>query len=93
LKAGNYKIFSESNLGIIALNYERTESELVYVYENEIVKELKNCGVKNINFNTVENGQSVTVIDLEKPQEYWRICLLLGLMFVLSEMALLRFWK
>ena len=93
LKAGNYKLFSESNLGVIALNYERTESELEYVYDNQIVDELKKCGVKNINFNTIENGQSVSVIDLEKPQEFWRICLLLGLLFILSEMALLRFWK
>jgi hypothetical protein len=54
---------------------------------------LKEQGVKNINFNSVENGQSVTMVDLQKPKEYWRLFLLLALLFVLSEMALLRFLK
>lgn len=93
LNAGNYKIFSESILGSIALNYDRQESEMNYLNENDIVTELKKGGIKNINFNTVENGQSVTVIDLDKPQEFWRTCLILGLLFILVEMALLRFWK
>jgi hypothetical protein len=93
LKAGNYKIFSESVIGVIALNYDRLESEISYKIKNEIEVELEKIGVKNLNFSTVENGQSLTVVDLDKPQEYWRICLVLALLFILSEMALLRFMK
>jgi hypothetical protein len=64
-----------------------------YVSKEDVETKLKEQGVKNINFNSVENGQSVTMVDLQKPKEYWRLFLLLTLLFVLSEMALLRFWK
>lgn len=93
LKAGNYKIFSESVVGGIALNYDRLESEMSYKIKSEIQDELEKNGVKNLNFSAVENGQSLTVIDLDKPQEYWRLCLVLALLFILIEMALLRFLK
>jgi hypothetical protein len=93
LKSGNYVIKTDSPINGIALNYDRAESEMNYVSKEDVVSELKERGVKNINFNSVENGQSVTMVDLQKPKEYWRLFLLLTLLFVLSEMALLRFWK
>ncbi len=93
LKSGNYVIKTDSPINGIALNYDRAESEMNYVSKEDVETKLKEQGVKNINFNTVENGQSVTMVDLQKPKEYWRLFLLLALLFVLSEMALLRFWK
>lgn len=93
LKSGNYVIKTDSPINGIALNYDRAESEMNYVSKEDVETKLKEQGVKNINFNSVENGQSVTMVDLQKPKEYWRLFLLLALLFVLSEMALLRFWK
>jgi hypothetical protein len=93
LKSGNYVIKTDSPINGIALNYDRAESEMNYVSKEDVETKLKEQGVKNINFNSVENGQSVTMVDLQKPKEYWRIFLLLALLFVLCEMALLRFWK
>ena len=93
LKSGNYVIKTDSPISGIALNYDRAESEMNYVSKEDVETKLKEQGVKNINFNSVENGQSVTMVDLQKPKEYWRIFLLLALLFMLSEMALLRFWK
>lgn len=93
LKSGNYVIKTDSPINGIALNYDRAESEMYYVSKEDVETELKELGVKNINFNSVENGQSATMVDLQKPKEYWRLFLLLALLFVLSEMAFLRFWK
>jgi hypothetical protein len=93
LKSGNYVIKTDSPINGIALNYDRAESEMNYVSKEDVETKLKEQGVKNINFNSVENGQSVTMVDLQKPKEYWRLFLLLALLFVLSEMALLRFLK
>lgn len=93
LKSGNYVIKTDSPINGIALNYDRAESEMNYVSKEDVETKLKEQGVKNINFNSVENGQSVTMVDLQKPKEYWRLFLLLALLFVLCEMALLRFWK
>ena len=93
LKSGNYVIKTDNPINGIALNYDRSESEMEYVSKEVIETKLKERGVKNINFNSVENGQSVTMVDLQKPKEYWRLFLLLTLCFVLIEMTLLRFWK
>jgi hypothetical protein len=37
--------------------------------------------------------QNMTQIKLDKPVEYWRIFIVIGLIFLLIEMALLKFWK
>jgi hypothetical protein len=93
LKSGNYVIKTDSPINGIALNYNRAESEMIYVSKEDIEMKLKEQGVKNINFSSVENGQSMTMVDLQKPKEYWRLFLILALLFVLTEMLLLRFWK
>jgi hypothetical protein len=93
LKSGNYVIKTDSPINGIALNYDRAESEMIYASKADVESNLKAQGVKNINFNSVENGQSVTMVDLQKPKEYWRLFLMLALLFVICEMALLRFWK
>ncbi len=93
LKSGNYTIKTDVLVNGIALNYDREESKMEYVSKQDVEIKLKERGVKNINFNSVENGQSVTMVDLEKPHEYWRLFLILALLMVLTEMALSRFWK
>lgn len=93
LKSGNYVIKTDSPINGIALNYDRAESEMEYVTKEDIESKLKDCGVKNINFSSVKNGQSVTLVDLQKPKEFWRLFLMLALLFTLTEMALLRFWR
>jgi hypothetical protein len=93
LKSGNYVIKTDSPINGIALNYNRAESEMIYVSKEDIEMKLKEQGVKNINFSSVENGQSMTMVDIQKPKEYWRLFLILALLFVLTEMLLLRFWK
>jgi hypothetical protein len=93
LKSGNYVIKTDSPINGIALNYDRAESEMEYVTKEDIESKLKDYGVKNINFSSVKNGQSVTLVDLQKPKEFWRLFLMLALLFTLTEMALLRFWK
>lgn len=93
LKSGNYVIKTDSPINGIALNYDRSESEMIYTTKADVESNLMEQGVKNINFNSVENGQSVTMVDLQKPKEYWRLFLVLAILFVICEMALLRFWK
>jgi hypothetical protein len=93
LKSGNYVIKTDSPINGIALNYDRAESEMEYVTKEDIESKLKDYGVKNINFSSVKNGQSVTLVDLQKPKEFWRLFLMLALLFTLTEMALLRFWR
>lgn len=93
IKAGNYGIYDEDKIGITSLNYDRAESIISYITADEIKSKMLEKGLKNVVFSSMENGQELTRIDLSKPVEYWRICVMLALIFVLIEMALLKFMK
>jgi hypothetical protein len=75
------------------VNYDRKESAMKQQSSDEIISELEAKGIKNIKFNIVKDGQSLSEIQIDKPIEYWRSFLILGLLFVLTEMALIKFWK
>ena len=93
LKAGNFSIQTEDEIGLLALNYGRQESELDYKNEKEILDAFKNKGISNCQYEKIENGQSSSNIEVDKPYEYWKLFLVLGLFFITSEIALLRFMK
>ncbi len=93
LKAGLYSIENDGTLGNLALNYNRSESDVTMLDASEIKDALSTQGIDNISFSTIAEGQSAARIELEKPQEYWRILVVLALLFLLSEMALLKFMK
>ncbi len=93
LKAGLYSIKAEDELGTVALNYNRTESDVSLLTAAEISAGFADQGIENTQFSTIDEGQSLTRIDLEKPKEYWRIFVVLALLFLLTEMALLKFLK
>jgi hypothetical protein len=93
LKSGLYNIENEITLGNLALNYNRSESDISTLTENEISDGFALQGIDNVKFTTIDEGQSIARIDLEKPKEYWRIFVLLALLFVLTEMTLIKFLK
>jgi hypothetical protein len=61
--------------------------------EKDIIKSFEKAGIKNCTFKAAENGQSMMQLKLDKPFEYWRYFVILALVFLLIEMALLKFWK
>ena len=91
LKSGVYNIENEAILGNLALNYNRSESDVTTLSESEINAGFLSQGIENLRFTTIDEGQSIARIELEKPKEYWRIFVLLALLFVLTEMALIKF--
>lgn len=93
LKAGTYDVWDEKKEAILSLNYDRTESATDCFTKDEIVNLLSAQSLKNVTFSEIADGQSLTKIDIEKPFEYWRMFLLLTLLFFVSEMIVLKFWK
>jgi hypothetical protein len=93
LKAGTYSVQDEEQIGIVSLNYSRDESEVIYATEAEILDGLKDKGIKRVTYKKINEGQSLAKIELDKPVEYWRWMLIIGLLFLLSEWAVLKFWK
>lgn len=93
LKAGTYDIIDEKKEGVLSLNYDRLESTTDTYSKDEVVDALLYASLKNVSFSEIADGQSLTKIDIEKPFEYWKLFVLLTLIFVLSEMMVLKFWK
>lgn len=93
LTAGTYDIVDEKKEGILSLNYDRTESSTDVFTKDEIIGSLEEQALKNVSFSEIKEGQSLTKIDIEKPFEYWKMFTILALLFVISEMLVLKFWK
>ena len=93
LKSGNYQIVGDEKYGTLSINYNRNESNAACKNKEEIIALFKDAGIKNITFSEVKNGEKATALELEKTSELWRIFLLISLLFILIEMALLKFLK
>jgi hypothetical protein len=93
LKPSNYSIVNDGIIGNLALNYDRSESNNSLMEKEAIIESFASQGIKNCNFSTIQDGQSKSPIAIDKPAKFWRILLLLSLLFVLFEIALLKFWK
>ncbi|NBV91868.1 MAG: hypothetical protein EBR91_06855 [Flavobacteriia bacterium] len=93
LKEGIYALKDENPFAKIALNLNRLESDMQTFTQEEIESMLEKKGVKNMSFSTLKNGPSAMEVTLDKPSTYWRIFVWLSVLFLLTEMAILKFWK
>lgn len=93
-EAGIYKVIGNQSGKIISLesfNYDRTESEL----ETYKQKEIENLAEK-YGFNTieVEEGSLMNyVAGLPSNKTLWKVCLIFALLFLVSEMILIKYWR
>lgn len=92
LKAGNYEIVTSERLGFISLNYDRSESLLKYLNTNNIL-ELFLAEKHTVEVNEFGSSSNFSTRELDKPTSYWRFFIILTLIFVLTEMVLIRFLK
>lgn len=91
---GNYEVFSDQNIiDIISLNQSTKESYNEVLNNEELTSRLTELGVKNIQFQEIEDFTDIEQITLEKQPEYWRFLLILALVFFLLETLLLKLWK
>jgi len=93
LKEGNYRIFTDKTIGALSLITDRKESSVDYMSSESIKKSLQQKNIKNINVENFSKGFDVSKINLNQPQEYWRICIFIVIMCVISEIFISKFWK
>lgn len=94
LKAGNYKIKDNGKvIGALSLNYDRNESTVLCVDLSEVKEKFQEAGLKNVAISEIDKGQSLSKIDIDKPFEYWRLFVILALVFLIAEMLTLKLWK
>ncbi|MFT7345533.1 MAG: hypothetical protein ACI9XP_002129, partial [Lentimonas sp.] len=93
LNAGIYSIKDDKELAKLAINYNRRESNIECFTVQEIENQLSSAGILNVSSSVINQGQSLSKLDLVKPFQYWRWMISLSLLFLLSEMVILRFFK
>lgn len=89
---GHYTINSNNTeLGIAAFNFDRTESNLKFASNDEIATTF-NKKNQLILDNTKAN-LSAAIKQIKDGVLLWKICVILSLLFLLIEILLIRFWK
>ena len=93
LQSGNYDVFSDKTIGAISLNYGGEESILKYYNQSELNEYFTSSGFKSINYSEIGQSSKLSTVDINKPFSYWKICIILTLIFVGVEMLLVRLLK
>ena len=91
--AGFYELSDRQRFKeMIGLNYNRAESDITSFSEADIANQFASIGWKTAQkFDTSDSG--AVQINQLKATEYWRILLILGLVFLAIEILLLKLWK
>lgn len=92
-EAGHYTLtLGKDTLTAVGLNYKRVESNLISYSKTELEEAVAGLGSVKI-FDGNSESLSRAVEKARTGTELWKICLILVLIFLLTESLLLRFWK
>jgi hypothetical protein len=92
-KAGNYSLQSATTKLGLAYNYSRLESDLTD-YSIEEINDLAISNQLNVAVIGSENTSIKSAInDLQNGKKYWKICIILALLFLAIEIALIKLFK
>ncbi len=94
-EAGNYSLFlGDDEVKGLSFNYDRRESQLEAYRADELRAALQDQGLGDIQLldgDVVDFDTSLQTLRMGR--QLWRHFLVLGLLFLLVEVALLRFWR
>lgn len=94
-EAGNYFIKDgTTNFAGVSFNYSRKESDLTCLSLDELKNQLLTIGNKNLSFiEPSEKSISASIAELSSGTRLWKVFLILTLVFLLTEILLIRFFK
>lgn len=95
VKAGFYDLVQNDSVWrILAFNYNRDESQMIFYTKNQLSEMLKTSGLRNYQvLDASENSFSKVVDALQKENELWKLFITFALLMLLAEALMLRFWK
>ncbi len=94
IEAGNYAIKTkDQQLGHLALNYSRKESDLTFANSSAINSFLKQRGAQHIRYDDIVNFSDSEQLSVQDDVEYWRILVILAILFLMTEMLIVILWK
>ncbi len=95
VKAGFYDLVQNDSVwSILAFNYNRDESQMVFFTKTQLIEALKNTGLKNYRvLDSMEDSFTKVVKALQKENELWKLFIIFALLMLLAEVLMLRYWK
>lgn len=92
---GHYLVLNDdTTLTALAFNYDRKESDLRYYDKNELQDKIETVQLKNAQVvQNVNRNFSEIFDEIQNGRQLWKWFILLALLFILTEAALIRFWK
>lgn len=95
IKAGFYNLVQNDTVWrILAFNYNRDESQMVFFTKSQLETALHDSGLKHYQvLDATENNFSKVVNAVQKENELWKLFIIFALFMLLTETLILRFWK
>ncbi len=91
--SGFYKLTDNQHFeDEIAFNYSRRESDIDYFTAEEVQSNFTEIGWSSAELLQLNQSGKIEITNI-KPKEYWRLFLILALVFLGIEIALIKFWK
>lgn len=94
LQAGIFSILkSGKNLGLLALNYSRLESKIGQRELSAVQQEFESAGLRVEKSVSAADWSSGSFLQLEEPDTLWKWCVVIAILFLLTEMIIVIFVK
>jgi len=94
-EAGNYLLTTEGKtIATLSFNYSNKESD-PSIYSNKEVEEiLQRNNIKNIKINSNANQNISNIVqEIQFGKSYWKLCITLALLFLLTEIMFIKFLR
>jgi hypothetical protein len=93
--AGNYSLFlGKTIIKPLAFNFNRKESDLTCFNNEELTLEIEKSNSNTIKvFESTNKQLNDLLIEQEQGKKLWKFCIILALLFLATEIALLRLMK
>jgi hypothetical protein len=92
-KADNYTLENEVHKIGLAYNYNRNESDLSYLSSQEMDAIIQSNTINAKYIDTSNSSIKSALSDLNIGKKYWKYCIILVLLFLATEIALIKLFK
>tara|TARA_R110001592_G_scaffold60311_1_gene183295 strand:- start:3481 stop:5505 length:2025 start_codon:yes stop_codon:yes gene_type:complete len=93
VNSGNYTLSSKNNELGLAFNYSRKESDLTYNTSEEIEEQINKSSINASLLSSEINSLNSTISEIKSGKKYWKLCIILALLFLGAEIVLIKLFK
>lgn len=93
IKSGNYLLSNQKQEIGLSFNYDRAESDLSCLVEEEIGEQITKFSLSAELLTADITNLSSAIIEFNSGKKYWKLCIILALLFLGAEILLIKLFK